>query len=51
MSRSKVFKRCIVCNKMKSLSDYLVNKLNPDHHEIICKSCSEKMKKKSGSSN
>lgn len=45
-ARSKTLKRCKVCHKFKSLSDYEVNTKNPDHHEPICKSCSEKMNKK-----
>lgn len=45
-ARSKVLKRCKICHKFKSLSDYEVNKGKPDHHEAICKSCNEKMKKK-----
>lgn len=43
--RSKVFKRCIMCHKLKSLSDYYVKKSSVDHHKDLCKSCDDKMKK------
>ena len=42
-TRSKVFKRCKICHKMKSLSDYNVDKAKPDNHEAICKVCQIKM--------
>ena len=45
MARSKRLKRCKICHKFKSLSDYEVDKNTGDKHEPICKSCSMKMKK------
>lgn len=44
MSRSKVVKRCKMCHKMKSLTDYYVDKNEGDKRKPICKVCFDKMK-------
>ena len=44
MSRSKVINRCKMCHKMKSLSDYYVDKNQGDKHNAICKRCIDEMK-------
>lgn len=43
-SRSKVFKRCKCCKKMKSLSDYYIDKGKNDKHSELCKKCEDKIK-------